>query len=469
LKAAIYIRVSTPGQAVNGESLDMQKERLIEYVKNQKWELYKVYEDGGFSGGTTNRPAFQEMMRDAEAKKFDVLVVYKIDRLSRSVLDFHITMKTFEKHNIEFVSITQQFDTTTTMGRLMLNVLVDFANFEREINIDRARDSYLSRLKGGVHSGRTPYGYKRENKLLVIIPEQAEIIKEIFNLALQGLSSNKTAEKLNMDHDHVKSIITNPFYTGYVCPRKDKYGHRIQNTDKWYKGQHEGIISLDAYRRILEMRKKVSTSKHIGLFAKTIYCPYCKHNLTYHHRLVEGREYNKYICEPVEPKGNRCYQHTDEEFLEDLLITKLDSLFKLKFPEKSDTDIKDKIAKIDKKVSKAIALLDIEDISVEEIKNKIEELKRQKARLLVKNITHFDYKKINEKMKVFKKLYPYMTREEKKRLWGLTIEKIIAYHDELEVHWKDGTVTRFARKRKRTGGASNSPHLHQSSIRTYLV
>jgi site-specific DNA recombinase len=153
MKAAVYTRVSTPGQAINGESLDMQKERLIEYVKNHNWELYKTYEDGGFSGKDTNRPAFQQMIKDAELKKFDVLVVYKIDRLSRSILDFHTTMKFLEKQNISFVSITQQFDTTNSMGRLMLAILVDFANFEREINVDRSYDTYFSRLKSGLSSG----------------------------------------------------------------------------------------------------------------------------------------------------------------------------------------------------------------------------------------------------------------------------------------------------------------------------
>jgi len=160
MKAAIYTRVSTSDQAVNGESLDLQKDRLIEYVKNHGWELYKAYEDGGFSGKNVNRPAFQSMMKDAEAKKFDILVVYKIDRLSRSVLDFHTTMQFLEKQGISFVSVTQQFDTTTSMGRLMLNILVDFANFEREINVDRAIDSYLKRLQDGVNSGTVPYGYK---------------------------------------------------------------------------------------------------------------------------------------------------------------------------------------------------------------------------------------------------------------------------------------------------------------------
>ena len=138
--------------------------------------------------------------------------------------------------------------------------------------------------------------------------------------------------------------------------------------------------------------------------------------------------------------------------MEGLLVDRLDTLFQIKLPEKSNVNTKDKIAKIDKKISKAIALLDIEDVSVEEIKSKIEELKKEKAELLTKDITQLDYKKINGKLKGFKELYPYATREERKRLWSLTIEKIIAYHDELEVYWKDDTTTRFKRKRARCGG-----------------
>jgi len=208
MKAAIYTRVSTNDQVMRGESLDMQKERLVAYVKSQGWELYKIYEDGGFSGKDTNRPGFQQMLSGVELRKFDVVVVYKIDRLSRSILDFHKTMEFFNKSKISFVSITQQFDTTTSMGRLMLAILVDFANFEREIDVDRARDAYLSRLKNGLSSGRIPYG------------------------------SMKIAEKVNLDNEHVKSILKNPFYTGYVCPRKDKHGHRVQDENTWHKGKH---------------------------------------------------------------------------------------------------------------------------------------------------------------------------------------------------------------------------------------
>jgi site-specific DNA recombinase len=107
MKAAIYIRVSTPGQAINGESLDMQKERLVSYAKAQDWNIYKTYEDGGFSGKDTDRPGFQAMLSDVQQNKFDILLVYKIDRLSRSTLDFHTTMDFLQKQDISFISATQ--------------------------------------------------------------------------------------------------------------------------------------------------------------------------------------------------------------------------------------------------------------------------------------------------------------------------------------------------------------------------
>jgi len=451
MKAAIYTRVSTPGQVQNGESLEMQKEELLEYIRNKKWELYKIYEDGGFSGGTTKRPAFQEMLRDAESKRFDVIVVYKIDRLSRTVLDFHKTMEIFKKHSIEFVSLTQAFNTTDAPGRLMLNMLVEFANFEREINIDRARDSYLNRLKGGFHSGRTPYGYKRNGKQLTIIQNEADKVKEIFSLALQGLSTSKIAEKLEMDYDHVKSIITNPFYTGYVSPRRDKYGHRIQNKDAWYKGQHEGIISLETYLKVSEKRtKKTSkTRKNIGLFSKLIYCPYCNHNLSLILKKMPINSFYVYICRPVEIKGKCCNQYVREEFLETLLVDHLDSLFKIELPQIEKDDPEKELNQIDKNIKRAVELLDNSDIAVEDIKKKLESLNKQRAELLTRRIVQYDYPKINEKFKVFKALYPYMTREERKRLWNLTIEKIVAYKDEFEIRWTDKRVLRLSRKRKK--------------------
>jgi len=131
-------------------------------------------------------------------------------------------MKFLEKQGISFVSVTQQFDTTNSMGRLMLAILVDFANFEREINVDRAYDTYFSRLKSGLSSGDIPYGYKRENKKILIIPERAKTVKKIFELAAGGFSAIKIASEVSLTPDHVKSILSNPFYTGHVCRRRDK-------------------------------------------------------------------------------------------------------------------------------------------------------------------------------------------------------------------------------------------------------
>jgi len=452
MKAAIYTRVSTPDQAYNGESLDMQKDRLISYAQSQGWEIYKTYEDGGFSGGSSDRPAFQEMLADARQRKFDVVLVYKIDRLSRSILDFHTTMKLLELNNISFVSLTQQFDTSTSMGRLMLAILVDFANFEREINVDRARDSYLNRLKNGVHSGRTPYGYKRENGKLVIVPEEKEIVREIFENGIKGWSSRKIADKINLSVDHIKSIITNPFYTGFVCPRRDKYGHRIQKYNEWHKGQQEAIIPFETYKRVLEMRSKPNNSKHTALFPKMLYCPYCKHNLTVKYQKYKHSEYLDYRCLQIKPGDAHCGQSIKESDLENLIVSKIDKVFKLRIPrQNSKLSIQERIGRIDKRIEKALDLINIDSISSEDIKKRIEELNKEKENFLSQKQT-VDYKKLSEKLTHIKDVYPYATPEEKKELWSLLIERIVAYKDRLEIHWKDGSVTDLKRVLCRYGG-----------------
>ena len=404
MKAAIYTRVSTPDQAVNGESLDMQKERLIEYVKNHGWELYKAYEDGGFSGKDINRPAFQEMMKDTEAKKFDVLVVYKIDRLSRSVLDFHTTMKFLEKQNISFVSVTQQFDTTTSMGRLMLNILVDFANFEREINVDRSIDSYLKRLQDGVNSGTVPYGYKREGKEVIIVPEEAESVKKIFSLSSQGLSMNEIARKTGFTNYHVRSILTNPFYCGYLVRKRDKYEHRIKENEwKWHKGKQKPIIAEELWRDVADMRKrnmKIITKKTTSLFSRLIYCPYCKHNLSSHSRTTGNGTFFYYQCDRISLNGKACGQYLREEPLEELLLKYVNKIFEISLPiPKKEDKNDDKVKEIERKMNRIVKLIEGDYISFDKGKVQLDKLKEQKASLLASNIIQTDYSKVVEKLK----------------------------------------------------------------------
>jgi len=443
MKAAIYTRVSTPGQAINGESLDMQKERLIEYVKNHDWELYKAYEDGGFSGKDTNRPAFQQMIKDAELKKFDVLVVYKIDRLSRSILDFHTTLKLLEKQGISFVSVTQQFDTTNSMGRLMLAILVDFANFEREINVDRAVDSYLKRLQDGINSGIVPYGYRREDKGVTIVLDEAEKVKEIFSLASQSLSMNQIARKTGFTNYHVRSILTNPFYCGYIVRKRDKFEHRIkEDTWKWFKGKHKPIISEELWRQVADLRKrkiKIITRKSTSLFSHLIYCPYCKHNLSFHSRTVEKGMIFYYQCNQIKLDGKACCQYLREEPLEKVLLNYINKIYEIRLSiPRREIENEDKLVNIERKMNKILRFIEEDYMTFEKGKIQLDKLKEQKAALLASKIIQTDYSKVTEKLKQIKQIYPLATREERSQLWHVLIDKIEARKDKIVVHWRFG-------------------------------
>ena len=452
MKAAIYIRVSTPDQAEEGESLDLQKERLSSYAQSQGWKITEVYEDAGLSGGSSNRPAFQKLVKDSKQREFDVVLVYKIDRLSRSILDFHETMKIFQENNIDFVSLTQQFDTSTSTGRLMLNILVDFANFEREINVDRAKDSYLNRLYKGFHSGRTPYGYKRTNgNNLVIIPEEAEKVKRIFRLAFERVSTAKIGKELSLPKEKVKSILDNPVYTGYVAPRRDKYGHRVQDISKWIKGNQEFIVPIDFYLEVQKVwRKGQKTTKHIGLFQKIVYCPYCEHNLTFAVKNRNDKKTFSYNCIETNPESKHCGRYIREEILESIALDSVEKLFTINIPKPETKNIASEITKIDKKIERVLLMLDDENIPVSQIKAKLAELQETKKRLLK---SQKPQKNIDKYFRNLKELYPYMTREEKKRLWSITIDKIRLYKTMAVVEWKDGRKTKhFLANVPRFGG-----------------
>ena len=445
MKAAIYVRVSTPGQAQEGESIAMQKERLSAYAKAQGWQIYKVYEDAGYSGGTTDRPAFQKLIEDVKDKKFDVLLVYKIDRLSRSILDFHTTMKLLQDNGISFVSLTQSFDTSTSMGRLMLAILVDFANFEREINIDRAKDSYLNRLNHGYHSGKTPFGYKRVNgNNLVIDEEQAEVVRQIFHMALTGYTSREIADKFHLGVSKIKNILGNPIYAGYVCDR-GKYGRKIPPPDKWIKGQHEPIIPLETFLNVMKKWKHgPKKTRYTGLFQKLIYCPYDKHNFTLEAHKRKNKTDFYYWCAPIRENEQTCNRRFSEEYIENLVLhsiqkSNLSALYEKASKEKQ-IDVKKEIDKIEKKIKRYIDLLEYQDIPTLQIREKLKELQAKKKDILRSAHPEQD-KEILHYLKTINEIYPYMTREEKQRLWRITIKKITLYKRTFRIEWKNGIKT----------------------------
>jgi site-specific DNA recombinase len=193
LRCAIYTRKSTEeGLDQDFNSLDAQRESGEAFIKSQAeegWECVPTrYDDSGFTGGNMDRPALKRLLNDIEAKLVDVVVVYKVDRLSRSLLDFTRIMETFDRHGVSFVSVTQQFNTTTSMGRLMLNVLLSFAQFEREIISERTRDKMAAARRKGKYVGGAPvlgYDLDRTASRLVVNEREAIRVRRIFEMYLQ--------------------------------------------------------------------------------------------------------------------------------------------------------------------------------------------------------------------------------------------------------------------------------------------
>ena len=218
IRCAIYTRKSCEeGLEQDFNSLDAQREACEAYIKSQMHEgwvlIEKEYNDGGYSGGTMERPAFKELMQDITEDKIDIVVVYKVDSLTRSLMDFSKIIDVFDKHQTSFVSITQQFNTTTSMGRLTLNILLSFAQFEREVTGERIRDKFeASRKKGLWITGGTPHGYTKEGSH-VLVPElkYSKDIQKIFELYLELGTVEKLYKKLPELNILSRSIIKTTF------------------------------------------------------------------------------------------------------------------------------------------------------------------------------------------------------------------------------------------------------------------
>jgi DNA invertase Pin-like site-specific DNA recombinase len=213
VRCAVYTRVSTDERLdMAFNSLDAQREAALAYIESQKHEGWLLvpdrYDDGGFSGGSMERPGLQRLLRDVEAGRIDVVVVYKVDRLSRALGDFARIVEIFERHNVSFVSVTQAFNTTSSMGRLTLNILLSFAQFEREVIGERIRDKFAaSRRKGMWMGGIPPLGYDVRERRLVVNENEAALVRLIFCRFLQLGSATELARELRRAGHTTKSWI----------------------------------------------------------------------------------------------------------------------------------------------------------------------------------------------------------------------------------------------------------------------
>jgi site-specific DNA recombinase len=269
VRCAIYTRKSTEhGLDQEFNSLDAQREACEAYIKSQAsqgWRaLQQSYNDAAYSGGNLERPALKRLVHDIESGRVDVVVVYKIDRLTRSLADFAKLVETFDAKSISFVAVTQQFNTTTSMGRLTLNVLLSFAQFERELASERVRDKIAaSRKKGKWTGGTVALGYEAKDKKLVINKAEAETVRTIFGLYLELKSFGKLVIELDRRKIVTKRRATKvakyrggiPFTYGplaYFLKNRIYLGE-MHHGEKWFKGEHEAILDRQTFSRVQDL------------------------------------------------------------------------------------------------------------------------------------------------------------------------------------------------------------------------
>ena len=307
VRCAIYTRKSSEeGLEQDFNSLDAQREACEAYIKSQMHEgwvlLDKQYNDGGYSGGTMERPAFKELLKDIENDEVDIVVVYKVDRLTRSLMDFSKIIDVFDRHETSFVSITQQFNTTTSMGRLTLNILLSFAQFEREVTGERIRDKIAaSKKKGMWMGGKVPLGYLKEDKKLVVHNEDAQKVQMLFDKYLDLKSVPKLMQYLK--ENEIKTKTDKYFSKGqlYHLLANKIYIGKITHKDKIYDGEHEAIICDEIFEKVQKLLYENKIDKTCGvkcssnsLLVGLIYDD-LGNKMTPSHSNSHGRRYRYYI------------------------------------------------------------------------------------------------------------------------------------------------------------------------------
>jgi len=330
LRCAIYTRKSTAeGLEQEFNTLDAQRDSAEAYIASQKGEgwvcLPTRYDDGGFTGGNMDRPALQRLLADIDAGKVDCIVVYKVDRLSRSLIDFARIMDVLERHSVSFVSVTQQFNTSTSMGRLMLNVLLSFAQFEREIISERTRDKIAAaRRKGKWVGGRPVLGYDITSSgnggRVSVNEDEAAQVRRIFELYLHHRSLIPTVRELDrrgwrtkqwttkkgnpsggrrFTKDSLYRLLTNVTYIG-----------KVRYHDEIYEGEHAAIVGETLWHRVQDALRlngrnggKLVRNKYGALLKGLLHCKPCGCAMMHTYTSKKNRRYRYYVCMNAQKRG----------------------------------------------------------------------------------------------------------------------------------------------------------------------
>lgn len=395
---AIYIRVSTQEQASEGYSIEEQKERLTKYAEAQDWSVYRVYSDPGFSGGSLERPGLRSLILDVNAAKVNKVVVYKLDRLSRSQKDtLYLIEDVFLPASVDFVSMTENFDTGTPLGRAMIGILSVFAQLEREQIKERMSMGKEGRAKSGLwHGGfKAPIGYRYKDNVLSVDPYEAEYIRRIFKEYASGRSLTSITNDLIREgvrtyyglftYNTIRTILDNVVYLGI-----------IKHKDQEYPGLHEAIIDRETFDKVqerLEYQRKndvdhLHFSQKTSLITGLCYCADCKRKMIITHgwKRKDGT-YNRYLtCNKKREVGcnNRNYRvdHIEEYILSQIRKLTLDpEYFKSVRSTAPETNVRERIEILEEriqgnetKVSRLMDLYAVGGIDLTQIKAKIEDI-----------------------------------------------------------------------------------------------
>ncbi len=316
-RCAIYTRKSTDeGLDQEYNSLEAQRDSALAFISSQRHEGWIAvndgYDDGGFSGGNTNRPALKRLLADVEDGRIDVVVVYKIDRLSRSLSDFAQMVDLFDAHGVTFVSVTQQFNTTTSMGRLTLNILLSFAQFEREVTGERIRDKIsASKAKGMWMGGTPPLGYDVRDRKLVVNESEAALVRDIFARYAETGSAAQLVRELQIEGHTTKVWVAQNGrrHDGKVIDqqclftmlRNRLYLGEITHKGQSFPGQHEPIVSTDLWAAVhafVDGRKqgpRTRYKKEPALLTGLLYAPDGQRMLPTYTQKKNGKRYRYYV------------------------------------------------------------------------------------------------------------------------------------------------------------------------------
>lgn len=404
MKVAIYIRVSTEDQAKEGYSIPAQREKLEAYCTSKGWKVFTVYADEGISGKNMDRPQLQLMLKHIELGEVNRVLVYKLDRLSRSQRDTLTLIEDyFLKNKVEFVSLTENLDTSTPFGRAMIGILSAFAQLEREQIAERVRFGQEKKVRSGKwKGGMAPYGFKIIDKNLVIDEEESKIVKVVFKLSrtlgfltiAKKLTSlgYKTRKGGDWHVDTVRDIANNPVYAGYLTFSKTVQEYKMPPREKkLFEGDHDRIIPRDEFwelQDILDKRRtfggKRETSNYY--FSSILKCGRCGHSLSGHRG---GNHEKTYRCSGKKA-GKKCTSHIiKEDNLVKTVLLNLDDLLKdIQGPTENNEvssnvvkELENELNNVQKLLKKKKTMYENDIIDIDELVEETDSLREQEKKI----------------------------------------------------------------------------------------